>query len=407
MHFQSDDSRQKLYEGNRPIQSVACNAEGSFVFFAMKSGSSSSSTYEIYAYTEGLPNPLRFTLNNTDDINVSMSSFGDRIAWQSELAGTSFVNYIEPIEDGYKQVSIFSSSPQNYPSLSGDGNYMALIRQLNSNYRVMVLNLTSFTYTSVFTSRAMLTDPSLSNEATKVAWLQTTNTRKLARVKDLNSNAISNIHSHSSLEHPMLSSTGGFISFARNYRGAQHIYTKDLNSGQLKRISANTSGNYLQAFWQWSDIINITLDYQSPELQMLAGQVARFGFSLAQDAAIIADVDAASLGSSFSDPMLGLFDSFGNLIAFSDDANGLDPQIIAQLPAGNYILAVTGCCDITFNGSHSYSGPYYLKVMQDSLSASIAGAVDTTKVYNPVPAGVSEKNPEFALGELIVKFSPV
>ncbi|MDQ3459679.1 MAG: PPC domain-containing protein [Deinococcota bacterium] len=105
----------------------------------------------------------------------------------------------------------------------------------------------------------------------------------------------------------------------------------------------------------------ITLDFSSPELNIVPSDVDWFRFTLTTAATVVADIDAWSLGSSL-DSVMGLFDSSLGEIAISDDDDGLDPYLEQSLAPGTYYLAVSGFPDFDFSGDHSRIGFYYLSV---------------------------------------------
>lgn len=412
VHNQSDDSKTRLYRGNRRINSVACDASGENIVFSMKETPTAASDYEIYKFSLGQTAPLRFTSNDFDDVQVSMDFFNYRFAWHTFIDEHPIINYSQPIDDeSYRIISVIHTYPQTQPTLSGNGNYIALVRTVNNVYRIVLLDLVQLSYTVVYESENSLAHPSVSDSGQKMAWLEKANsaTTRWIKVLDMASGNITNAQTHSSLDHPMLTRNGNYLTYEYKYRNSQNIYTLDLTTGSNLRITSTTSRrvNYYQPFWQWNDIAAISLDYHSPELMMQSGEVGRFMFTLSEDSGVVADVDASSLGSSFGDPVLGIFDMQGNLLTYSDDADGLDPKISINLTAGSYIVAVTGCCDYSFSGNHSQSGPYYLHVVEEDYSAAVSGTVDTSKVYDPVPTKLGvPKEAQFAAGELIVKFSP-
>lgn len=106
----------------------------------------------------------------------------------------------------------------------------------------------------------------------------------------------------------------------------------------------------------------IALDFVSPELTVTPGDVDWFAFELTAPGTVIADIDAVVLGSAL-DSVLGLFDSaLGEIAINDDDFDSFDSRLEVALPAGSYLLAVSGFADFGFAGDHHQNGFYYLDV---------------------------------------------
>lgn len=84
------------------------------------------------------------------------------------------------------------------------------------------------------------------------------------------------------------------------------------------------------------------------------GETDFFHFSLDSYAEVIIDVEAQSIGSEL-DAVLILWDQWGDHIAYSDDADGLDPFLTGWLEPGEYFIQVA-----PYNGHGA--GVYELRV---------------------------------------------
>jgi len=122
-----------------------------------------------------------------------------------------------------------------------------------------------------------------------------------------------------------------------------------------------------------------------------------FRFADAPGRLVQADLLGATTGAgTLGDPFLGLFDDACNLIAFSDDANGLDSRLLFEVPDdGTYVLGVTGCCDIQFEGIAE--GSYLLALSAPTLADSISGRLVNERDGLPV----SGEGPAFASVQLL------
>jgi len=93
-----------------------------------------------------------------------------------------------------------------------------------------------------------------------------------------------------------------------------------------------------------------------------------------------------------ANPYLGLFDINCNLLAANDNYLGLNSRLTFDVPAGSdgqFILAVTGCCDGSFEGWHDQSGAYRLRVSiaPDPVQAITGRLVDAV-TGAPLPGNV-------------------
>lgn len=101
------------------------------------------------------------------------------------------------------------------------------------------------------------------------------------------------------------------------------------------------------------------------------------------------------------DPFLGLFDADCNLLAWNDDFVNLNSRLDFEVPFGadgQFILAASGCCDYSFDGSHFNQGAYRLTVSipPEPIEAIVGRVVDAMSGA-PLPGGM----PPYAAVELI------
>ncbi|HXO86348.1 MAG TPA: LamG-like jellyroll fold domain-containing protein [Gemmatimonadales bacterium] len=99
--------------------------------------------------------------------------------------------------------------------------------------------------------------------------------------------------------------------------------------------------------------------------------------------AVRVDLEGQSTGNgTLGDPFLGWFDSGCNLIAFSDDnGSNLNSRLLVTIPSdGVFILAVTRCCDFSFD--QGGAGTYQLNIKailppsnDDFLNATSIGSL--------------------------------
>jgi hypothetical protein len=147
-----------------------------------------------------------------------------------------------------------------------------------------------------------------------------------------------------------------------------------------------------------AQIIGLPPSYPSSvvgELEYVAelpGDVDFFVFEAPEGMRLRAGLRGATTGSgTLADPFLGLFDSACNLITFNDDFGGLNSRIDFDVPpGGTFILAASGCCDVSFDGNHGQNGTYRLRVYEppvpvQAITGRIVDAVSGEPLAGNVP----------------------
>jgi hypothetical protein len=116
-----------------------------------------------------------------------------------------------------------------------------------------------------------------------------------------------------------------------------------------------------------------------------------FHFTGTPNALVQVELEGQGTGQgSLVDPYLGLFDAGCGLIASDDDGGTkLNSTLQVFVPAdGVFIMAVTICCDSTFEGKLGAGGSYRLSVTAAPPSASVGGRVIDSATGSPVFASV-------------------
>lgn len=120
---------------NRKIQSVACTPDGSFLLFSVKE--TTTGDYEIYGMDLSTRELTQLTDNDTDDVDVTLSADGLKMAWQERLndgrQAIAIRTYHEDKRD-FSQVSLASANPFIQPSLSANGKWLALVQMRKNNF---------------------------------------------------------------------------------------------------------------------------------------------------------------------------------------------------------------------------------------------------------------------------------
>ena len=232
-HDQKTDIITLVYAGTHQIQSVAGSWDGKVVVVSMRE-TTSSSDYEIYMLFVSDPaNPEVLQLSNdtVDNTNVSMSNDIRRIVYEEPMAGKATL-VLRTIDGfiSYDRTVLSRSFPQRQASVSSDGRFIALVRDLaDGSDQVMRFNMANSGYSPIATSTAVLEYPSISDDGNRVLWLQNGAT-DLARFKNLRTGITQTVVSASSIGHPFLTANGVFMTYQRG----RNILTKNLYTAQDK-----------------------------------------------------------------------------------------------------------------------------------------------------------------------------
>ena len=255
-HNQQTDTQTLIYSGNRHIQSVAGSLDGNFVIVSMRETPFSTSDYELYLFNiSDLANPAIFLLTNDteNNINVSMSADASRIVSEEPVAGkTTVVLRTKQPSAGYSSVTLSQANPQRQPSLSANGQFISLVRDLaNGSDQIMRFNTVNNGYAGIATSTAVLEYPSISENGNKVLWLQN-GTTDVANLRDIAAGTTQNVLSSTSIGHPSLAGDGLFMA----YQSGRSIAIKHLVTGQIQTLASSFSRDisFYAPMWQGNSL---------------------------------------------------------------------------------------------------------------------------------------------------------
>jgi Bacterial Ig-like domain len=163
-----------------------------------------------------------------------MSADANRIVNQETIAGkASVVLRTKQPFALYSSVTLSQANPQRHSSLSANGRYISLVRDLaDGRDQVLRYDLDQNVYLAVATSTAVLEYPTISEKGTKVLWLQN-GTTDLAILKDIPAGTTQTVLSSASIGHPSLAGDGLFMA----YSNGSNIVTKQLVSGLTQTIT--------------------------------------------------------------------------------------------------------------------------------------------------------------------------
>jgi archaellin len=276
-HDQQTGAVTVVYSGDRQIQSVAGSADGIFVVVSMRETTNVNSDYDIFLFNvSDVANPAIFLLSydNVNNTNVSMTTDATRIVNEQPVAGrASVVLRTKQPFALYDSVTLMNTLPQRQPSLSSNGQYISLVRDLaDGSDRVLRYTVATASYLAVATSTAVLEYPSLSQNGDKVLWLQN-GTTDVAKLKDITAGTTQTVLSSSSIGHPSLAGNGLFMA----YVNGSNIVTKQLVTGQVQTITGSQfSFNFYAPMWSTLREFSVTI----PADPNLTGDIRRVCFFL-------------------------------------------------------------------------------------------------------------------------------
>jgi hypothetical protein len=276
-HDQTTGAVTVVYSGDRQIQSVAGSADGIFVAVSMRETTNVNSDYDIFLFNvSDVANPAIFLLSydNVNNTNVSMTTDATRIVNEQPVAGrASVVLRTKQPFALYDSVTLMSTLPQRQPSLSSNGQYISLVRDLaDGSDRVLRYTVATASYLTVTTNAVVLEYPSLSQNGDKVLWLQN-GTTDVAKLKDITAGTTQSVLSSSSIGHPSLAGNGSFMA----YVNGSNIVTKQLVTGQIQTITGSQfSFNFYAPMWSTLRELTVTI----PADPNLTGEIFRTCFFL-------------------------------------------------------------------------------------------------------------------------------
>ncbi len=322
---QSNDQKTLVYEGGLSISSAAVNLAGDTLYFVAQAAAGSSNS-EVYRHTRSNGSTTSLTSTSSAEADVSVSASGQTVVWSGINASTGKrAVYVRDYSGSTFSQRVLSLSTANQlsPTVSGDGAYVAFIRQGTST-QVIRFRKSDSTYLTVSTPSTSVSvrGPSVSNGGLKVAWGEDTKSTQASamKVKTISSGSIVTAGSSSSrIYHPHLTSDGAYMTYAVTYGGAFNVSTKNLSSGQIARLTSDTSSSITntEAFWQKGPRSTPPISIQGT---VSSGSSIRVKLFQANTGAIVSETRADSGG----------FYSFNNIAAMTyyvaayedEDGNG-------------------------------------------------------------------------------------
>jgi hypothetical protein len=235
---QYNDVRTLVYGGKREVQAVAGSYDGNFFVLSMRQSTTTPNDFEIFRFNILSQAAQRLTDNTVDDTNVSMSGNALSVVWEASVSGIAKIFFRKyttiTATTGFTESILVSTDPQRQPSLSANGKYLALVRDLASGKdQVFRYDLATNVYAG-FSSQSLipLEHPSISNTGKQVAWLQNDVSLDQIIVRNTAVKTIQTVAGPlETLEHPFLTPDGQFITYGKLESATLKVVTKNLNSG--------------------------------------------------------------------------------------------------------------------------------------------------------------------------------
>jgi hypothetical protein len=256
---QATDTTTTVYGGRREIDSVAVTEDGNTLLVAMRRTSDPTADFEVYRITISTSTVERLTTTAYHESNVSMSADGSVLVWEGEDGAGRRAVFIR---EGATQTHLALSLEQKDPSVSSNGQFIALIRTLVSgNPRIMRYDRNANSYQVVYGQNApiALSHPSSSDDGSRIAFLEYRPSpveRQIVRYLDTTANTVANVFGAQLTDgprigHPHLAGDGDHLTYAWRQGERWSIFTRRISSGEVQRIAASPVPTTNRApFWQ-------------------------------------------------------------------------------------------------------------------------------------------------------------
>jgi FG-GAP repeat len=267
----------------REIQSVAGSNDGTTMLISRKDTAANGADFEIFQLTQGTATTNQLTNNTTHDVDVSMSSDASAKVWQGKNPTTNveavfFINGTGSFLD--------VPEPQNQPSISANGQFITMIRHLaDGRDRILRFNPSTDIYTTFFTSTADLEHPSITDDGTRVAFLQNGGISDSIQLKTAGVSSVTTLVpsvKFTFLEHPHLTRDGRWLTYASETSDVFNVFTKHLVTGVTSQLSSAT-GNVDASDPYWQIPVPFSL-----ELKRTEGNALLYGSAVAIEGDVMA-----------------------------------------------------------------------------------------------------------------------
>jgi Tol biopolymer transport system component len=220
-HDQTNNATTLIYSGVREISSVAVSGDGTTFLITMRETTDATSDFEVYELLVGPNTVTKLTDTTGNENNVSMSVSTLVYVWDGDNATNPALKNIflrtRANVSAAPTLRVLSPTLSQYePSISGDGNLIALIRKTTTGNALVLFNISTNSYLVLRSTTDVMRHPSPSNGGTTVAWLQNIGTNNYLYRRNQTTNIVTQILRTTSLvDHPHLSEDGNYITYAQ------------------------------------------------------------------------------------------------------------------------------------------------------------------------------------------------
>lgn len=231
---------------NRKIQSVACLPNGEQLIFSIQETTRGDT--EIYSMDLLTNEVNRLTDNDTDDNDVSISQDGTVMAWQYRLADDRQAITIRTYGEtgsSFTEKSLASANPFVQPSLSANGEWLALVQLRTNNFLALRYDVTNNSFKTIHSipRRKRLFHPSVSADGNLFSWVENKAQSKFV-LKNISENTITKLVTGvAGIEHPYLSQDGESVV----YSIGEQTLIKNISTGATEEV--NFATRFLGSYW--------------------------------------------------------------------------------------------------------------------------------------------------------------
>ena len=253
-HDQTNNNAVTVYSGLDEVSSVAISADGNKVVASIKK--TTATNFDVFLFDIPTVQVYQLTTTGGNESHVSMTRTASKIAWQRAVSGLQrpFICTYNATTHTCSNTSLSDTVNQIQPSLSANGNYLVLVRQLaNGSDEVRRYTFATSSYTLIVSSADALTHPSIDEAGNKVMylWKRSSDNRYFVRIKDVAANTIATeLSSTTALDHPFITADGAFATYQQfiSTTGMFQVRTRNLSSN-VTAIPQGGAYEYFQPFW--------------------------------------------------------------------------------------------------------------------------------------------------------------
>ncbi len=214
IHNQAIGGKTHIYSSVDEVQSLAVNSSGSLVVASIKNPA--NGFFDIYVFDDGKPMLNLSNTNDRDELDVSVTADGTKIVWAGPARNgrikVQICDYDSATQSCAKStLGNANAKDQRQPSITSNGKYIALIRDIGGGKRrIFLYDVMNNTYIRVFTSGNEVRYPSASDDGKYVMFLEIEGTERKVKIKNRDTNEIANELTSKSIKKAHMQSSGNY-----------------------------------------------------------------------------------------------------------------------------------------------------------------------------------------------------